>query len=347
MASVSPDEIPFPETLALQGDLLPILLDCGPEDFYREYRSHERSNHSHTLVLQQLIARLSPEKVSYFLRTELSTPLLDALYAKLWLVARKDGNHIDPLHQQCVKGRQVVVNEDPKMHLIWTPDKIFLKPIPPCLLIHQFWQLFLLPSTATHLEKSEPSTQRSHHLHPNRALALGFLRSYLHLIKHQSDFAIAKESHLIPAHVDWTSWRLFISCFRNIPDSQVARRYHFGQMRHSRLNHLVRLTLPRERSTFWFYEPLHWSTAPYVRAITTSVGFVILTNSLVLSSMQVALAAAAPGSSASPTANFYRIFAIMIQSSVGITWILMAAIPPIFVFWQLWWGFRHRDGVGT
>ena len=113
-------------------------------------------------------------------------------------------------------------------------------------------------------------------------------------------------------------------------------------MRHSRLYHLVRLTLPRERSTFWFYEPLHWSTAPCMKGITTSVGFVLATISLVLSSMQVSLAAIS-GSRA--TANAYWTFSVMIQSAMAATWILMVTVPLAFVIWQLWWGFRHKDGV--
>ena len=340
MASLHPDEVPFPESAALRTDPLPIMLDCDPENFHWEYLRDKGLSGPPQKSPQQLLGQLSLDKASTFLMAELSTPLLDSLYPKLWLVARKEGSHIDPLHHQHVKGRQVVVSEDPKMHLIWTTNKIFIKPVPHCLFSYHFWLSFLSSGVCT--ENPHGSSKSQDHANFNRTLALGFLRSYSYLIQHRSDFAIAIERHLIPADIDWPSWRCFIVHFHHVPNPRVARRYHYGQMRHSRLNHLVRLTLPRERSTFWFYEPLHWSTAPYMKGITTSVGFVLATISLVLSSMQVSLAAV-PGEHA--TANAYWTFSVMVQSAMVAGWILMAAFPLAFVIWQLCWGFRHKDGL--
>ena len=316
------------------------MLDCDPDNCHWKSSTHNGSLSPPQQSPQQLLAQLSPDKAFAFLRAELSTPLLDSLYPKLWLVARKEGSHIDPLHHQHVKGRQVIVSEDPKMHLIWTTNKIFIKPVPHCLFNYDFWLSFLSPGAYT--MKPHGLSKSQEHANLNRTLALGFLRSYSHLIRHRSDFAIAKERHLIPADIDWPAWRCFIAHFHQVPNARVAQRYHYGQMRHSRLNHLVRLTLPRERSTFWFYEPLHWSTAPYMKGITTSVGFVLATISLVLSSMQVSLAAI---SGTRPTANTYWTFSVMIQSAMVATWILMVAVPLAFVIWQLWWGFRHKGGL--
>lgn len=313
------------------------MLDCDPENFHCGYIKHNESLNPEQSP-QQLLTQLPPDKVSTFLMTELSTPLLDSLYPMLWLVARKEGSHIDPLHCQHVKGRQVIVSEDPKLHLIWTPNKIFVKPIPDCLFSYYFWLSFLSLGAST--EKSQRSESRDENI--NRALALGFLRSYSYLIRHQSDFIIAKECHLIPTDIDWTCWRYFIGHFRHVSNGRVAQRYHYGQMRHSRLNHLVRLTWPRERSTFWFYEPLHWSTAPYIRGITASVGFFLATISLVLSSMQVSLAAV---SGTRTGADAYWAFSVMVQVAVVASWFLVVAVPLTFVIWQLWWGFRHKGGV--
>ena len=340
MAPLHPDQVPFPESAALKTDPLPIMVDCDPENLHWGYLMHNRSSNPPQQSPKQLLAQLSADKASTFLMAELSTPLLDSLYSKLWLVARKEGSHIDPLHRQHLKGKQVIVSEDPKMHLIWTSDQIFIKPVPHCLLSYYFWRSFLSPGACT--EKPHGLSKSQEHANFNRMLALGFLRSYSYLIRHPSDFAIARERHLIPADIDWPSWQCFIAHFHHVPNPQVAQRYHYGQMRHSRLNHLVRLTLPPERSTFWFYEPLHWSTAPYMKGITTSVGFVLLTISLVLSSMQVSLAAV-PGTRA--TANAYWTFSVMVQSAVIASWVLMAAVPFAFLIWQLWWGFRHRGGL--
>ena len=340
MASLGPDEVPFPESAALRTDPLSIILDCDAESFHLEFSKLHGSTKTPQHSPQQLLTQLSPDKASTFLMAELSTPLLDSLYPKLWLVARKEHSHIDPLHHQHVKGRQVTLSEDPKMHLIWTSNKIFIKPVPHCLFSYHFWLSFLSPEPRT--DKPHASSKGQEHAKFNRALALGFLRSYSHLIRHRSDFAIAQERHLIPVEIDWPSWRCFIAHFHRVPNARVARRYHYGQMRHSRLNYLVRLTLPRERSTFWFYEPLHWSTAPYMKGITASVGFVLATISLVLSSMQVSLAAV-PKTHATATA--YWTFSVMIQTAMVASWILMAAVPLAFLIWQLWWGFRHKGGL--
>ena len=334
MASSHPDGVPFPESAAFRVDPLSILLECDPESCHWVHSTQSGSSTPPQQSAQQLLTKLSPDKASAFLRAELATPLLDSLYQKLWLVARKESSHIDSIHHQHVKGRQVMLSEDPKMHLIWTPNKIFIKPIPHCLFSYHFWLFFLSPAIST--EKAHENARF------DRALALGFLRSYTHLIRHRSDFAIAKERHLLPVDVDWPSWRCFIAYFHHVPNPRVAQRYHYGQMRHSRLNYLVRLTLPRERSTFWFYEPLHWSTAPYMKGITTSVGFVLATTSVILSSMQVSLAAV---TGSHTTAQVYWVFSVMVQSAMVASWILMASIPLAFVIWQLWWGFRHKGGL--
>ncbi len=340
MASLHPDGVPFPESAALRTDPLSIMLDCDPESFRWIHLTHNGSSSPPQQSSRELLTQLSPDRVSLFLKAELSTPLLDSLYPKLWLVARKEASHIDSLHHQHVKGRQVILSEDPKMHLIWTPNKIFIKPVPHCIFSHDFWLCFLSPGAS--IQKPQGLSKSQERANFNRTLALGFLRSYSYLIRHRSDFAIAKERHLIPADIDWPSWQCFIAHFHRVPDARVAQRYHYGQMRHSRLNYLVRLTLPRERSTFWFYEPLHWSTAPYMKGITTSVGFILATISLVLSSMQVALAAV-PGTRA--TAHAYWAFSVMTQFAMGTSWILMAAVPLAFVVWQLWWGYRHKGGL--
>ena len=271
---------------------------------------HNRSSNNPQQSPQQLLTQLSPDRVSTFLAAELSTPLLDSLYPMLWLAARREGSHVDPLSRQHVKGRQVIVSEDPKMDLIWTPNKIFIKPIPYCLFSHDFWLSFLSPDACT--VKPYGLSKSQDRIRFNRTLALGFLRSYSHLIRHRSDFAIAKERRLVPADIDWSSWQYFIAHFHRVPDPRVAQRYHYGQIRHSRLNLLVRLTLLRERSTFWFYEPLHLSTGPYIKGITASVGFVLATISLVLLSMQVSLASV-PGTRAT---NAYWTFSVMIQSMI-------------------------------
>ena len=77
---------------------------------------------------------LTPTGVCDFSMSELSTPVIDELYDRLWLVARKCGRSIDPLHRQKVKASEIVANEDAYLHLVWHYDHIYVKPLPLCLL---------------------------------------------------------------------------------------------------------------------------------------------------------------------------------------------------------------------
>ncbi|KAK3632634.1 hypothetical protein LTR56_016242 [Elasticomyces elasticus] len=62
--------------------------------------------------------------------------------------------------------------------------------------------------------------------------ALGLLVSYLWLIRHQSDFGIAKKNELIPASLDWKAWRFDL----------IEPRYQYGELRLSRVNWIYILT---------------------------------------------------------------------------------------------------------
>ncbi|KAL8909883.1 MAG: hypothetical protein Q9171_004796 [Xanthocarpia ochracea] len=118
---------------------------------------------------------LTQTAVCDFLTSELSIPLLDELYDGLWLVARKSGKSIDSLHRQKVKAREIVANEDAHLHLV---DSI----------------------------SSEKGTFAIRSVPPSpvfdRAVALGFMRSYALLVRHHVDFILARESHLFPAELD-------------------------------------------------------------------------------------------------------------------------------------------------
>ena len=82
-------------------------------------------------------------EVDQFLRDELSTPLLDYLYPRLWLAGKKSSQKVDALHRQLTKGRTILASEEPKLHLVWDRAHIFVKPVPACLLNYQFWEHYI------------------------------------------------------------------------------------------------------------------------------------------------------------------------------------------------------------
>ncbi|KAF2786053.1 hypothetical protein K505DRAFT_380511 [Melanomma pulvis-pyrius CBS 109.77] len=287
-----------------------------------------------------------------FLGSELGTPLLDELYTHLWLVARKFGKSVDPLNRQRVKIREIIATEDVHLHLVWHHNRIYVKPMPLCLLNYDFWATYL-PSLADEKSPSQEVTalqQIPSTLVFDRKVALGFMRSYALLVRHRVDFVLARDSHLLPAELDWAKWSEFIVHFRRIEDRDVAKRYHYGQLRLSRLNWAVRLFRPSCATTTWFYEIPHSSTGWYLKQAITPLLFGFASLSMVLSSMQVLLAVPDEGlglhrvhvSSLVAMRQAFWIFSIIILLVSGVIWALLFVIPSVAIIWQLIWGFKNR-----
>jgi hypothetical protein len=112
----------------------------------------------------------------------------------LWMMFVQSSANISSLHRQRVKGRPIVI-EDPKLHLVWFYDRIFIKPLPGYLLSCSFWEKYLLRDSSLLNQRREAI----------RASALGYLRTWSHLIKHQCDFHIGQEKglQLIPSDMRW------------------------------------------------------------------------------------------------------------------------------------------------
>ena len=300
---------------------------------------------------------LTPNKVHNFLIRELNTPILDEMYTKLWLVARKSGNSIDPLTRQKIKGREIVLTEDSKLHLVLHQDKIYLKPIPICLLNYDFWTAYLSSSATTISSGRTRSPTGQEYLSSkfDRSVAIGFLRSYAFLIQHRTDFIFACEHHLIPDKVDWIKWSIFIAHFRPIKDNRVANRYHYGQLRLSRLNWAIRIFRPQSASTIWYYEIPHWSTGPYIERAIAPLIFVFASLTIVLSSMQVVLSVPTDAISFTQLDNSHLqairrsfwIFSIIMLLLSCVVWILLLLVPFCVIWWQLSWGFRNRGNLAV
>jgi hypothetical protein len=73
--------------------------------------------------------------------------------------------------------------------------------------------------------------------------------------------------------------------------AEVAQRYWFGQLRHSRLNWLVRLLQPQYRTHFFYYHLRWWSIGLYLTILIVPLAFLFASIGIVLSAMQVVIAA--------------------------------------------------------
>ena len=225
---------------------------------------------------------------------DLDTAILNQLHDHLWFVGKKSHSHIDAIHQHVIKERSLIVAEDSALHMVWYYKTVYLKPIPRYLLSYTFWERYLLPSEQQRSGKvnTDSTFDVDAMTEPCRA-ALGFLRSYSYLIVHDSDFQLARQVNLIPKDTTSREFRLFIGYFRSIPDAAVTPRYHYGQLRLTRLNLVVRLLQPRSLGALLFrrYHQGHMQTGQYIQRFGTPLLFLFAANSLILSAMQVTLAA--------------------------------------------------------
>ena len=159
-----------------------------------------------------------PASTIQHVERDLSVKRLNEIHRWLWLAGMPMPPR--PLTYQLSSSRQIMINEQMDLHLVWTPSlKIFLKPIPRYLLDHQFWEGEL--STREDLYKC----------------ALGFLLSYSALIQYESDFHIAKKKRLIPSALTWDTWVTFVDqLYARATRDNVNERYQYGELRVSRLN---------------------------------------------------------------------------------------------------------------
>jgi hypothetical protein len=145
-------------------------------------------------LFHDLVGKILPGQPSIPLNDLVSIRLHDDLWSEdlekiaphLWIMTTLSSANISPLHRQRVKGREIIVTEDGRLHHVWIHDRISIKPIPAYLLSHNFWGTFLDP-------KSGPLGDLQNKL---RAAATGILRTYRYLIRHESDFNVAQRDNL-------------------------------------------------------------------------------------------------------------------------------------------------------
>lgn len=220
-----------------------------------------------------------PDQCRDFLYTDLVSDELEAAAPRLWIMTTQSSANIHALHGQIVNGRRIEITEDPKLHLVWSHDRMLIKPLPRYLLSHTFWTLFL-SDKATKLGSST-TTERI------RRSALGFMRTYRYLIKHESDFSIAtrNDARLLPLDISWPQYCHFISEFANVLDADVCPRYCYGELRLSRLNFYACLLFQK-----FSFQRTHWEYSDYFGRFFGPVLFAFAIITTVLNGMQVALA---------------------------------------------------------
>ena len=254
---------------------------------------------------------LQGTRLESYLEQDFLTKDLDRLAPHLWLVGTQDSSHISSLTQQIVRGRNIILTEDPGLHLLWISDRVYIKPIPKYLLSHAFWEFYLV-GTHSQIEESKRGDITK--------AALGFLRTYFHLIQHKSDFFLATKDErlrLLPKGVSYADFVKFIANFSEIHDKDVSPRYRFGQLRLGRLNFWSKVFLHR-----FHYRKVHQQYGAYFAQFYGPLLFIFATISLSLSAMQLVLAVQRPNTFGPPWKTFTRVsggFAVLTLVCVALT----------------------------
>lgn len=215
-----------------------------------------------------------------YLRQSHRTQRLDELlpFMRYIFVQTPSFNHIMPLHHQKSHAREVMVDENPGLHLVWYYEFIFIKPVPAYFYSRAFW---------VYIENADPEIYRA---------CLGFMRSYYFIIQFEIDYIEACEKHLIPKKGDgqfptYEEWCEFIEPFGQVGDHFVNRRYHYGELRLTRINRAAMLF---KGSLAYFHIYPQWGS--FLAHILAPIITIFAVCSVVLNSMQVSLAAIEVGS---------------------------------------------------
>ncbi|KAK3899997.1 hypothetical protein C8A05DRAFT_17644 [Staphylotrichum tortipilum] len=205
-----------------------------------------------------------------------STRDLDELlpFMRYVFVQTPSYTHITPLHHQKSRAREIKVTESPGLHLVWFYEMIFIKPIPAYFFSKAFWE---------YLENVDLELRKA---------CLGFMRSYYMLIQFEIDFREACKLNLIPPKnkkgkkLTYEEWCEFIKPFAKVGDNHINRRYHYGELRLSRIN---RAAFFRRGRLAYFHIYPQWGS--FLEHTLTPIITIFAVCSVVLNSMQVGLAA--------------------------------------------------------
>ncbi|KAK3330753.1 hypothetical protein B0H66DRAFT_469394 [Apodospora peruviana] len=223
--------------------------------------------------------------LEYLQKCHLTKELDDLMpFMRFIFVQTPSFRHITPLHHQESRERKIIVDEHPGLHLVWYYERIFVKPIPAYFYSPAFWD---------YIKTADEDLLKA---------ARGFMRTYYFLIQYPTDYALACKIGLIPriqepgAPVDpkepegrlptYEEYCAFIEPFQHSTDHDVNRRFHYGEVRLTRINRTA-LVFRLHLAYFHIYPQWGSYLAHFLAPIITTFAV----STVVLNSMQVSLAA--------------------------------------------------------
>ncbi|KAK1252526.1 hypothetical protein MKX08_003713 [Trichoderma sp. CBMAI-0020] len=205
---------------------------------------------------------LPENRVEQFLSNDLSIDRLMKVFDCFPMLGKKN-TPPRPLSYQQALGLEITVIEKMDMHLLYSKDKILIKPLPKYLFEPKFWEQYLECPEDCQYHDMFTAFRRGGQLHNSHILtrikpcnhsliwrrALGFAFSYVALVCTKRDFEIAKAKDLIPDDVSFEGWKYFVS--RVLSDSaggkilrQIDKRFTYGELDLARLNQVFMIRSP-------------------------------------------------------------------------------------------------------
>lgn len=226
------------------------------------------------LPLRLISKKIDVKQMKKLLKNEFVCCDLDKAASYLWTLSTPSNANINVLHKQIIKRKNICVTKKCRLHLLWINDRIFIKPFSICMLFHAFLHNFLM------FDEPQPNEEQKVVF----SSELGFFRSYLFFIQHESDLNITQQNHLrlIPQEVFWNQWCQFSRNVHDINDRSVSDRYLYGEIRLSRLNLYAPLLFRRS-----YYEFVYGQYLNRFNRLFELILFVFVLMTIILNAMQV------------------------------------------------------------
>ncbi|KAL4966167.1 uncharacterized protein BDV14DRAFT_199301 [Aspergillus stella-maris] len=287
------------------------------------------------------------EATGTFIELDLSVERLTRVQNYLWFA--KGVTPPQPLSTIISLGRKITLDENATTHLVYAGrQNIHLKPLPRYLIDPRLWSKYLLCDEG----ESPGCTCPGRDTCPRKALykdALGFLYSYLTLIRYESDFAIAQSHSLLPPDIQWETWRRIshqILRGNVITTQTINPRYTLGALYLSRLNIIYALVYG---DILRGYSGQYRSITELFAENIAPISAMTIYIALVLTAMQVGLATdALAGNRAFQNASYgFTVFAIVapLVCVLGVLFVGVTRVASTVVFWVLWRG-RYERRIG-
>ncbi|KAK0939348.1 hypothetical protein LTR29_009093 [Friedmanniomyces endolithicus] len=189
---------------------------------------------------------LAPPSTNRFPGLEVTcVPMSDLDAERERLYRALHAKDLEMIHKQLW---ELILTEDPRLHLVWSKHVLYVQRLPDELLDSTYFTTVICDS---------PELYKT---------ATGFLLSYTSLIKYPSDLDVAKASGLITKEAEWRTWRsIRSSIVEELQGRNIHDRFEYGERRLGRMDTIFRLRLMglsyfAPRSDYESYFEHHYTT---------------------------------------------------------------------------------------